>query len=244
MSVVFILLVSTVVAQENEPTQATYINISRVLMACGVSSASIRVDAEIERNLDAEDIRTIGSFEAGEHIDTPAEFVTAVFYSKHIPRRIEDHQILVEELSIGRMGGIRLGAMWLRKRIDDNQDYDKAIEYIKRKSELSDGDIQSYYRDALSAEVDEAALRIIGDSPRKRFTYGEAPSEKNAIDVLKNYYVEPTDSNYKELLTAVDALGKADQKIPANRVRFVQFVRIIEKLSPDLRKRIAKDIYK
>ncbi len=245
---IFFLLLFPLFAQD---FQANYINTRRVLQAYGVGEATFAEKKALFEKLDAEDMRVIASFEKRkDQVDTIPEFMTAALYSGYKVKESENQLIILEELSIGTTAGKRLAATWLRKRIDDDATHADATAFIARKSNVSEEEMLAYYREAVSAEIDSVVERVLQNTTKKYFQYSadanaSAGAEKtDAIGVLKEYFVTPNDANYENLLEAMRRFGRESGNSTQAMARFRSFIRVIDLLSPKLRQRIARDIFK
>ena len=101
-------------------------------------------------------------------IDTPEEFVTALYYSPIEIKDISIRKALQKELPQGKEGALRLCAMWLekavatrfgnqtneeKKKLIDN--YDLIIKTLIKKQKLSQTEVDKYYKTAVVKQIDE-----------------------------------------------------------------------------------------
>jgi len=234
------------------PSSNPFINTARILNACDTTESDFRANKALFEDAGADEVRQIGTFEGGAEIDSTAEFVTLVFYSKHTPKDAAKARVLIEELSAGNAGAARVGAMWLKKRVLDGKMYEEAIAFIQNKSKISEQELLEYYRAAVSAEVDAVVERVMKDIPVAFYSYfregdaaeGAGKTKVNAIDLVKEYFVYPSKENYEKLLDAVRHFGRVGAASDRGMVRFKAFIRIIDILSPRLRQQLSDDIFK
>ncbi|MCB1174742.1 MAG: hypothetical protein KDK39_14325 [Leptospiraceae bacterium] len=140
-----------------------------------------------------------------ESIDSQEEFITAVYYS---PIQISPaaQSAIDRELPKGKEGALKLGAMWLKKSVDENTDstsgkYTKALAIIQEKSGVSQSEILSYYRRSITAE----ALAL----GKKHFEGRLSEAElKKAMAPVIAYYTETNPSRRKLHYNGMVAVAK------------------------------------
>lgn len=131
-------------------------------------------------------------------LDTPEEFITASYYS-HANVIKEVHEILQKELPPGKIGGLRLASMWLKKSAEERENHEKyttAINIIKEKSGISDREINSYFNKAIENEINKIADENLGAQYPQKFIYAEIAAP------VVNYYREPSKKNEDDLIRA------------------------------------------
>jgi hypothetical protein len=248
-----IFLSALLLADDWADTEAVFINTDRAMKGYGFSDGKLKTTADIVNKIDEGIAKDVGSFENSEKLDSEEEFLSAAFYSTLKVEKPEMQKIITEELSVGSNGGRKLGAMWLKKRVDMGKPYDTALSYIEKQSNLTREQLLTYYRAAISSHIDSIVRQVMTNIPRKYYNYimnGDESENNpdavtvNAIDLIKEYYLEPTDVNYNNLLDAVEYFGKKGTESQQGLVRFRAFISIIEKLSPNLKEQLTNDLFK
>lgn len=250
---VLLLSIFSLNAQDEwNDAQAVLIDTARAMRAYGFSDGTFNAQASIVEKLKSGVVEKVGAFENAPVIDTKEEFLTAAFYSKLEPEKPEMKAVISQELSTGSSGARKIGAMWLKKRVDRGKTYNDVISYISTSSNLTEEQLLAYYREAISAEIDSIVASVMKDIPRKYYSYfrdgdpenTSSENNVNAIDLIKEYYIQPSEGNYKNLVSAVRYFGKKGTESQRGLVRFRAFVSILEELSPHLKEQITKDIFK
>ncbi|MFW5808015.1 MAG: hypothetical protein ACOC2H_08915 [Spirochaetota bacterium] len=229
-------------------TEARLPDTSRIMKAYGFSGGTLTRSAAIIDTLNDETAENTGLIEKTPVVDTAEEFITAAFFSQIVPENPDSRDMLTGELPPGRTGSLMVGAMWLKKGANMRKEYDRALTYIVRHSTASKEQITEYYRLAVSARIEEITARVLAGVPKSYYTYtreretAQTDGSANAIDILKRYYTHPSDETYASLVEAVRRIGEKGTKSDKDMTRFRLLVRIIDDISPDLRKRIAADM--
>jgi len=155
-----------------------------------LSDISIGIDDELHE--------TIGNVENEDFfIDTPEEFLTAVYFSPIEITDISAQRIIEEELPQDKEGVLRLCGMWLKKVAEypeNSKNYWDAIELIKQKAEEElnivvkdngepDG-IIGYYVEAMRKEIYETPLDLLSSEEKAKarellLAYFKNPSVEN-----------------------------------------------------------------
>jgi len=144
-------------------------------------------------------------------LDTQEEFITASYYS-HANVIEEVREILETELPPGKIGGLRLASMWMKKSAEDRNNqgkYKTAITIIKERSKLSDSEIKNYFDKAIEHEGNRIAEGNLG----ARYPQKSIHDELTAPIVI--YYREPNKKNEDNLIRA-GALLFAENKTKAD----------------------------
>ncbi|MCP4131275.1 MAG: hypothetical protein GY754_09865 [bacterium] len=222
------------------------INTQKALTAYGFPGGSFSKNNKIIKSIDDSIKEKIGTTESKPAIDTGEEFLTAAFYSDITIEDERKEKTVMIEMASGKEGALKLGSMWLRKRIDTASYYDSAIKFICEKSEVTEAEIMAYYREAMSAEIDRIVRMVLKNTPRKLYTFELEPGEDtvNAIDLIKEYYFAPTRKNYENLVKACRYFGIRGAYSYKHRVCFDAMIKILGHLSPGLRDKVVKDLKK
>ena len=131
-----------------------------------------------------------------ELLDTSEEFITASYYSQ-VSVIKEMREIMQKELPPGKIGGLRLASMWLKKSAEDRDYHGKytvVINIIKKKSELSDKNIRNYFNKAIENEIHKIAVDNIGALFTQKIIYNEI-----CVPVI-TYYIHPNIENENNLI--------------------------------------------
>lgn len=246
----FFIIVIPIFLLSQEDTNVHFPDSSRAMKAYGFSAGTLNTHAEIITKLKKEVSEKVGTFELTKAIDSDEEFLTAAFYSDISVEDENSKSVLTEELSVGRNGGILLGALWLKKSVDTGSSYEEALSYIEKKSDITRDRMESYYRAAISSEIDRVTVLALKDIPKRYYDYvinendGKEGEKTNGIDLIKEYYMYPTQDNYKRLLQAVYHFGQKGLSSKRDLVRFKAFISVIDTLSSGLKKRITDDMDK
>jgi hypothetical protein len=180
---------------------------------------------------DTEDFSSIEGMK--DLLDTPEEFITASFYD-NVPVVNEAREIIENELPRGKIGALRLTSIWLKKSAENRENYGKyriAITIIKKKSELSDGEIQNYYNKAMENEIKKIAMENTGALYTQKIIYNEI-----MLPVLK-YYTEPDTRNEWNLINAGVKLFND------NRSKADGFINTLIKLNDTFAEKIINKIH-
>jgi len=222
------------------------INKQKALKAYGFTRGIFNKNNRIMKSIKKKIVKKIGKTEFTSKIDTAEEFLMAAFYSEIEIKNNRNKKLLIREMSTHQEGGLKLGAMWLRKRIDTSNYYDSAIKYICKHSNVKKSEIMSYYREAMSGEIDRIVRIVLGRTPRSHYTIEFKPGTKtvNAIDLIKTYYFAPTRYNYNRLMKACKYFGMKGSYSYKHRVCFNAMIKIIGHLSQGLKSKIIRDITK
>lgn len=218
----------------------------KVMKACGFSDGSFSQKNKMLNELDDKLKTEIGKIEGKEHIDTTEEFLTAVSCSNIKIKNEKYLSVFYKEMSAGKENGLKLGSMWLKKRVDTANDYQNAIDLICKESKVKEAEIFEYYREAITAEIDRIVSRVLENTPRKLYTFKPAPGKVavNAIDLIKNYYITPTGDNYKKLVEACKYFAYKGLRSDKYMFCFGAMLKIIGHLSPGLRSKVVRDVKK
>jgi hypothetical protein len=144
-----------------------------------------------------------------ELLDTPEEFITASFYYNP-PVMIEVREIIERELPRGKIGGLRLASLWLKKSAEDRDNSPKfavAINIIRKKSGLTDAAIHEYFIRAMENEIMKSAAEIYGS--------------RNNMEIIRTricapllaYYAHPDATSEEDLINTGMLLFKEDRSI-------------------------------
>lgn len=180
---------------------------------------------------DPDDISSIEGIK--DLLDTQEEFITASFYYK-MPVISEVSEIIEKELPQGKTGALRLASLWLKKSAEDRDNYGKykiAINIIKNKSKLSDGEIKNYFNKAIENEIQKITTENLGAQYTQKIIYNEI------ITPVSMYYTEPSKRNEENLINAGVKLFNE------NRSKANGFVNTLIKLNNKFAEKIINKIH-
>lgn len=218
----------------------------KALKACGFTEGIFSRKNKILNDLDDTIKKEIGIIEGNKQINTVEELLTAVHYSDFVPKDEKYRSVFFKEMSSGTETALKLGAMWLKKRVDTAQYYQNALDYICTKSKVTESEIFKYYQEAITAEIDRIVAMVLENTPRRLYTYKPEKGKVtvNAIDLIKNYYITPTSDNYKKLVEACKYFAHKGLRSDKYMFCFRAMLKIIGHLSPGLRRKVIRDIKK
>jgi len=169
------------------------LDVNRILKSYGFKGGEISFASNSPvHKLDFLSQMTYGAIEETGAIDTAEEFITAVYYSP-IELSASAKKSILAELPEGKTGALRLAAMWLKKRAEeDGTGYIKAIEIIKEKSGITESEINTFFAAAIEKEVMKQGKVYLGK-------YYSGDKLKDAVRPLVEYYINPTKENLEKL---------------------------------------------
>ncbi len=128
-----------------------------------VAAGDMQLDYEIESKL--------GRTEGDRSLDTVAEFITAVYYSRtHLSETARRE--FEAELPASESGALRLCSMWLFRMAEypaNAAGYREVLSLIRKKSRLSDSSIVDHYAGALEARLGAIAINGLAAKEEERF---------------------------------------------------------------------------
>jgi hypothetical protein len=144
------------------------------------------------------DENNIASVEEDKKVlDTPEEFITAAYLSDR--KVIDEVQgIMQSELPKGKIGGVRLICLWLKKHAelpDSTDDYRQAVNLIKNKEQLFDAEIKDYFAQAIEKEILMHAQNFLGR------WYAPAQLQNTVCKPIIDYYINPVAANRDKMIT-------------------------------------------
>jgi hypothetical protein len=135
-------------------------------------------------------------------LDTPEEFITAAYLSDR--KVIDEVQgIMQSELPKGKIGGLRLICLWLKKHaefLDSIADYQNVVNLIKNKELLLDAGIKDYFAQAIEKEILAHAQNALG------VWYSSEQLRNTVCKPIIDYYINPVAANKEKMITKGVAL--------------------------------------
>lgn len=147
-----------------------------------------------------------GAIEKDACIDTAEEFVTAAYYSP-ISISPKAQAAIDKELPKDSEGAKRLGAMWMRKIAEypeNSANYNKAIDLICSKSNVTRTEITAYYAIAIEKLIFETGKKHLGG------LYSQKELKDGGLKPIVDYYLNPTEDNLNKI--ALTAKESRDRK--------------------------------
>lgn len=138
----------------------------------------------------------------------PEGYITVSYYSGK--RSITGiNRILDIELPEGKIGGLRLASMWLKRSAEDranSEKYHNVITVIMKKSDLTWQEVVDYYTAALGRELSVITSQEISANNKQG-------AVKCGISApLVKYYTYPSDEAERELVSTAIAIIKKDSR--------------------------------
>ena len=182
------------------PRTIRLMNVQNLLSAYGFKNGVFQKGHSSINKIDFFEAENYASLEGDKNIiDTPAEFLTAVYYS---PIKITPaaQAIVNKELPQGQEGALRLCDMWLRKKAEGNMSCsscDNAVRLIMTKAELNKDQVIAHFKESIEKEVIK-----YGEQHLKKYYASNGQLRKDLMPVIK-YYIKPTQDNILEIAKAV-----------------------------------------
>lgn len=174
-------------------------NVNNILKNYGFKNGVFKRSANPVNKLDFNAQMKYGALEKTVTIDTPAEFLTAAYYSP-IKISYKAQTAINSELPKGKTGAMRLASMWLTKMAENPEKaakYKKALDIIMKKSGVNKYQIAKYYAKSMERKIYAMPL-------------GEplTPTEQNKVkNLLLAYMVKPTKANARAFKSYKFKLG-------------------------------------
>ena len=145
-----------------------------------------------------------GAIEGEPLIDTAEEFITASYYST-IKVDAKAQAAIDKELPKGKAGALRLGAMWYLKYLGSDG-CKTAIKLIMEESNVTRGEIISYYEAALKNKINNTPINkpVMG----KQFTKEEEAMLKK---LLSDFINAPTQETARAMYLFYMSMAESNQ---------------------------------
>lgn len=169
--------------------------------------------------------KQVGRIEGGPSIDTAEEAATAFI--------INDPSLLTKDLAM------QACTMWYMKWAENPgncNNWIKAIKIIMDKAGIrSEDEVKGYYARAIQEKVEDIVAR--------RFSGPIGAEQKDQVSrVVTQYYINPSQENYKKLVELGTAIFKKAAIDNSYRVNSLAFYETLDDLSPTFRNKVHHDL--
>lgn len=212
-------------------TEPRLMNISNVLSYYGFNGGKFNSAVKIVKDLDFTDELATGEIEGNRSIiDTPEEFITAAYYTPVQITNVAKAKI-EKELPHTKQGALELASMWMKKWAispENGASYQKAIDIIKQKSNITDAEIREYYATAVEKEVMK-----LGEKHLSKY-YSETELRNTILKPIIDYMLNPTTEGLKK----IKEIKEIRSLLLDKKDIFYAYGSVMDDLDPEFKKRV------
>ncbi|MDA3900543.1 MAG: hypothetical protein PF637_08490 [Spirochaetes bacterium] len=242
----FMVTITIITADDWGDTNASFADISLVMEAYGFAGIVPEPDSPFMSALKSDIARQVGAFEKSPAIDTAAEFLTAALFSDLLPQDPEKQETVIQHLSFGSAGARKIAAIWFEKSATSGISFDEPVNYIAKKADVPKESLHYFYRAAITDKIAGIAAQSFKDAAPGYFTYPKSSSggskDEHVVAIITRYFCYPTKENFSTVSSAVNYFGRKGTTSQRDMAQFRILVSFLEKLSPQLRKRITAEL--